>query len=210
MSEPEWTFGAASFAGTSKSGKDRTCSDFKMEKLHCTGRKLIIYLIVTVRKQSLGRGTIFLPVCLFTGGSLYDVTSCLAAWSHVPSGGSLSLVTCSFGGLYLGVSVQGVSVWGSLSGGSLSRGFLSGGSLSRRVSSWQRTHHTVRSRRYACYSNAFLFDDIFLSFKNCVRSLWTRLRTCRQRLLLLHKKLEVILCLISNLFQNYLSNNNIY
>ena len=25
------------------------------------------------------------------GGSLYDVTSCLAAWSHVPSGGSLCL-----------------------------------------------------------------------------------------------------------------------
>ena len=25
-------------------------------------------------------------VVLFTGGSLYDVTSCLAAWSNVPSG----------------------------------------------------------------------------------------------------------------------------
>ena len=31
---------------------------------------------------------------------------CLAAWSHVPSGGSLSLVPCSF----QGVSVQGDSV----------------------------------------------------------------------------------------------------
>ena len=35
------------------------------------------------------------PVILSTGGSLYDVTSCLAAWSHVPSrglppGGSVS------------------------------------------------------------------------------------------------------------------------
>ena len=48
--------------------------------------------------------------------SLYDITSCLAAWSHVPSGCSLS------GGSCLGVSVQGVSVKGvSVSGGSLSR-----------------------------------------------------------------------------------------
>ena len=37
------------------------------------------------------------------GGSLYDVISCLAAWSHIPSRGSVSLVPCSF--------------WGSLSSG---------------------------------------------------------------------------------------------
>ena len=64
-------------------------------------------------------------VILFTGGSLYDVTSCLADWSYVPSGGSVSLVPCSF--------------WGSLSGGSLSGDLCTGvslsrGSLSRRVS----------------------------------------------------------------------------
>ena len=35
-----------------------------------------------------------LSFCL--GGSLYDVTCCLAAWSYVPSRGSLSLVLCSF------------------------------------------------------------------------------------------------------------------
>ena len=35
------------------------------------------------------------------GGVLYDVTSCLAAWSHVPSRGSLSLVTCSFMGGFI-------------------------------------------------------------------------------------------------------------
>ena len=29
-------------------------------------------------------------VCLFTGGSLYDVTSRVAGWPHIPSGGSLS------------------------------------------------------------------------------------------------------------------------
>ena len=31
-------------------------------------------------------------------GSLHDVTSCLAAWSHVPSRGFLPLVPCSFPG----------------------------------------------------------------------------------------------------------------
>ena len=52
----------------------------------------------------------FLLACLilFTGGgSLYDVTSCQAAWSHVPSS------PCSSGGL-------------CLEGGSLSRESLSG------------------------------------------------------------------------------------
>ena len=39
-------------------------------------------------------------------GSLYDVTSCLAAWPHIPSGVSLSLAPCSF----LGVLLSGVSV----------------------------------------------------------------------------------------------------
>ena len=49
--------------------------------------------IITARKRSLGQGTVFTPVCLFMGG-LYDVTSCLTAWSHVPrrgGGGGLSL-----------------------------------------------------------------------------------------------------------------------
>ena len=32
----------------------------------------------------LREGNVFTPVCLFTGG-VYDVTSCLAAWSNVPS-----------------------------------------------------------------------------------------------------------------------------
>ena len=40
---------------------------------------------------------IHLSVILFRG-SLYDVTSCLTVWSHVSSGGSLSLVQCSFWG----------------------------------------------------------------------------------------------------------------
>ena len=54
-----------------------------------------------------------LSVILFTGdGSLYNVTSCLVAWSHVPSAGFLSLVPCSF----QGVSVSGpMFLLGSLS-----------------------------------------------------------------------------------------------
>ena len=81
------------------------------------------------------------------GGGLYDVTSCLAAWSHVPSRGSLCLVPCSFyGGLYPGglyyvtsclaawfhAPSVGVSVSGPmfLLGKSLSAGLYPGGSLS--------------------------------------------------------------------------------
>ena len=44
---------------------------------------------------------------ILSGGSPYDATSCLAAWSHVPSGGSLSQVPCSF----LGVPVSGPMSW---------------------------------------------------------------------------------------------------
>ena len=58
-----------------------------------------MYRIITARKRSLGK-VIFLhlSVILFTKGSLYDVTSYLAAWSYVPSGGSLFLVQYSFQG----------------------------------------------------------------------------------------------------------------
>ena len=46
-------------------------------------------------------------------GSLYDVTSCLAAWCHVPFRRSLSLVPCSFWGSLSLVpcSCQGGGVW---------------------------------------------------------------------------------------------------
>ena len=52
-------------------------------------------------------------VILSTGESRYDVTSCLAAWSYVPSGeGDLSRILCP-GGLCLGCSSRGsLSVWG--------------------------------------------------------------------------------------------------
>ena len=83
-------------------------------------------------------------------GSLYDVTSSLATWSHVPSRGSLSRGTCRGvfvlrespslgvcpGGLFCKKKSRGSLSWESLSrdlcpGGSLSRGLCPGGSLSR-------------------------------------------------------------------------------
>ena len=45
------------------------------------------HVIITAHRRSLGQGNVFTPVCLFTWESLYDVTSCLAAWSYVPSKG---------------------------------------------------------------------------------------------------------------------------
>ena len=81
--------------------------------------------LITVRKRSLGQGNVFKSMYqsfCSQGGSLYDVTSCLAAWFHVPSGGSLCLVPCSFPG----VSVQGALCprVGLCQGGFLSRGSL--------------------------------------------------------------------------------------
>ena len=76
------------------------------------------------------------------GGSLYNVNSCLAAWSHVPSGMGVSvMVPCSFwkeismpGPMFLlGVSVQGGFCQGSLSGVSV-QGSLSGGVSVKRIS----------------------------------------------------------------------------
>ena len=81
-------------------------------------------MLIIVLKRSLGQGNIFRGVCLSTGRSLYDVTSCLAVWSHVPSrlvsvpspmfllGGSLSLVPCSF----LVVSFQEGDPWNPKNG----------------------------------------------------------------------------------------------
>ena len=45
-------------------------------------------LIFTARKRSFRQGNVFTRVCHSVHkGSLYDVTSCLTTWSHVPSGG---------------------------------------------------------------------------------------------------------------------------
>ena len=58
--------------------------------------------VITTCKRSLWQGNVFIPFCqsfCSLGGSLYDVTSCLAAWSHVPSRGSLSGVSMGKGPL---------------------------------------------------------------------------------------------------------------
>ena len=72
--------------------------------------------IVTACKGSLGQGNVFIGVCSQTGGSLYDVTSGLAAWSHIPS--------------------RGVSVSGPMSRGSLFRESLSGRPCDGRYASY--------------------------------------------------------------------------
>ena len=77
---------------------------------------LLVYYLTTACKRSLGQGTVFTHVCLFTGGLCM---MSLPVWSDVPPGkGGL----CVWSHLPLGVSVQGglcpgVSVWGSLSKG---------------------------------------------------------------------------------------------
>ena len=69
------------------------------------------FSFITASKQSLGKGNVFTPVCLFTGEvSLYDVTFCLAAWSNVLSG-SLCL--------WSHVPLGGVCLWSHAPSGTL-------------------------------------------------------------------------------------------
>ena len=94
---------------------------------------------VTAHKRSLGQGNISTPVCqsFCSQGSLYEFTSCQAAWSHVPSGVSLSAGLCL--------------------GGLCPEGLCPGrGSLSAGVSV-RETPRTVMSGWYASYWNDFLF-----------------------------------------------------
>ena len=90
-----------------------------------------------------------MSVSLFTGGSLYDVTSCLTAWPQVPSGrclcpGGLCPGASLSGGLFLARLCPGESLLG---GG---RGFSV----------------RVKSGRYGPYRNAFLFDTIYSNCAN--------------------------------------------
>ena len=90
--------------------------------------------LITARKRSLGQGNIFTGMCqsFCPWGSLYAVTSCLAAWSHAPS--------------------RGVSVPGPMFlQGSLSRGCLCP-PQDRDLHS-----HTVRSGLYPSHWSVFLF-----------------------------------------------------
>ena len=57
-------------------------------------------MVITARKRSLGQSNTFTGARQsFCRGALYDVTSCLTAWSHVPSGGLYPVG--------MGVSVEG-------------------------------------------------------------------------------------------------------
>ena len=108
--------------------------------------------VITTRKRSLGQGNVFTHVCYSVHrgrGSLYDVTSCLVAWSHVPSGVSVS------GPMFL---PGDLCPEGTLSEGSV-RGLCSG-SLVRETTQTE-TPHMGKSGRYTSYWNAFL-----LSFLN--------------------------------------------
>ena len=74
-----------------------------------TSKSIEIFCFVTARKRSLGQGNAFTRICQSVRGggkeSLYDVTSCPTAWSHVPPGeGAYVSGPCSF----QGVSAQGV------------------------------------------------------------------------------------------------------
>ena len=95
-------------------------------------------------------------------GSLYDVTSCLAAWSHFPFEGSLFLVPYSFWGSCLWYDVP--------SGGPLDRDPLLDrdppGQRPLDTPSRQRPSCTVKSGRYASYWNAFLLNRMFTSSNN--------------------------------------------
>ena len=88
---------------------------------------------------------------LLTGrrGSLYDVTSRLAARSHVPSRGGLCL--------WSHVPSGSLCLWSHVT----SRGLLD------REYPLDRNHpppHMVKSEWYACYWNAFLFVFVFFYF----------------------------------------------
>ena len=98
--------------------------------------------------ESLGQGNIFTGVCLSTGGSLYDVTSCLAAWFHVP---------------FRAVSFFDPKGW-SLSRGSLSRGGLSpeagglcqGDPPKQRPPPWWRVGGMHPTGMLSCFDVSFL------------------------------------------------------
>ena len=102
-------------------------------------------------------------VILSIKGSLYDVTSCVAACSHVPSGErTLSLVPCSFQrqvsahkGSVQGVLVQEISVQGGVSVG--------------------RPPKIQKSGRYASNWNAFLLSDL-IKFRCNMRTFYFLIR----------------------------------
>ena len=110
-------------------------------------RLCLEFYTFTASKWSLGEGNIFTGICKSfcpQGGSLYDVTCCLAAWFHVPSGDLCPWSHVPTRGLYPG----GVSVQGGLC--------PRGGLFPRRSPPWNQ-----KSRQHASYWNTFLFCFYF-------------------------------------------------
>ena len=108
-------------------------------------------------------GTMFIPGGLCPGGGEGNsVQEGVSVHGSLSSGVSVQWGLCPVGSLSSGVSVKG-----SLSVGSLSRGVYPGRYLSRgicpgvsvRQSPKTETPHTVNSRQYACYWNAFLLSQ---------------------------------------------------
>ena len=124
------------------------------------------------RKRSLGQGNIFTGMCQsfcpWRGGSQYDVTFCLAAWSHVPSRGVLCawLHVPSRGSLSKGTFSKGVSVQEGLCLGSLSTGISVQGALCQ-GNPGQRPPCTVKSKWYTSYWNALLFLCVYFTINLC-------------------------------------------
>ena len=113
-----------------------------------------VKFIITTRKRSCGK-VMFLHLSVshsVPGGSLYDVTSCLAVRSPVPYGKGVSMPGPMF--------LPGGLLPGGLCPGGLSLGDLCPGGLCYRDSPC-----TVKSGQYASYWNVFLFQQsIYFGF----------------------------------------------
>ena len=108
------------------------------------------------------------------GVSLYDVTSYLAAWSHVPSGGLSPWSHVPSGVSVKGVSVQGIPVWGSLSGGISVQGSLclGGVSVGRLLESEKRVVRILLE--------CFLVSSVLIRHGKNVIGWWGKIRLFRK------------------------------
>ena len=129
------------------SSRLRVVSDLNIK---CTHTRLS-HMIFKVRKRSMGQRHVCYSVHR-DGGSLYDVTSCLAVWSHVPSEGGLCL--------WSRVPSKGVSLIET----PLDRDPPVHRPLWKRPldrdPSWTETPLMVKSGRYTSYWNAFLLQAV--------------------------------------------------
>ena len=81
----------------------------------------MVQWIFTALKRSLGKGNVFTPVCLFTGGSAHRMG--LSTWGSASRGVCLRGGSTSGGSAYSGdLHPGGLHTWGSASRGSAYRG----------------------------------------------------------------------------------------